>query len=128
MWTIVDYLYRDAGNNKAFGQVALEGAVTHEEERLIRSKMPDDQLFIAEQIGLRSLCVELEKWSNGLTDEDHCWHELGGFNAVSDLAQIDGVTRWGAASDFADRFRALGRWDETLSPNYFLASLSLAGA
>ena len=33
MWTLFKYLYRDAGNFKAFGSLALEGPLTADEQQ-----------------------------------------------------------------------------------------------
>ncbi len=76
MMTQFEYLYRDAGNYKAFGAVLLDGALSTEELEGVRNLFPNDGFFIAEQIGVPALYGQLYQWSDGPTQDDHCWQEF----------------------------------------------------
>ncbi len=118
VWTVFEYLYRDADNHKAFGKVAFDGSVLPEAWNRARQKLNDGTHFIAEQIGLPPLCGQLYRWSGGgPTDADHCWHEFVSFTVVeeSDLPPI--VLKLGEAEMFVELLSSVEDWDIWLSPN-----------
>jgi len=115
MWTAFDYMYRDAGNFKAFGTVMLEGGVSSADQKLIRCHLESGEFFIAEQVGVPPLYGELCKWSDGPTSDDHCWHEFVGVR-LSNEPQ-DG-TQSVSAREFVARFSAVEDWNECLSPQF----------
>ena len=81
------YLYRDAGNYKAFGEVIFEnpeGIAIEELEQLIRSKLIDAQWFYAREWTLPDL--HFEKWDDDL---DHGFHEFEGLTYTAEAANID---------------------------------------
>lgn len=119
-WTLVDYLYRDAGNFKAFGSVALIGMLGAEEIKRARSCFDGDGLFVAEQIGVPPLYAELYKWSGGPTASDHCWHELEDITASSSVELPPDTPQCGGAVEFLDRLLSVGAWDVSLSPHFDL--------
>lgn len=115
MWTAFDYVYRDAGNFKAFGTVILEGRVSSADQELIRCRLDSREFFIAEQVGVRPLYGELSKWSGGRTTADHCWHEFVGVYPSGEPENPDDAV---SAREFVARFAAADAWNERLSPQF----------
>lgn len=120
MWTAFDYLYRDAGNFKAFGTVALQGRVSCGDQLAIRKRLESGEFFIAEQIGIPPLYEALYKWSKGPTATDHCWHEFVGFRECTCPPEGAGFSM--PAQQFVDRFTAVTTWDGSLSPHFSIAT------
>jgi hypothetical protein len=114
VWTAFDYMYRDAGNFKAFGTIILEGQLSAADQELIRSHLSSREFFIAEQVCVPPLYQELYRWSGGATDSDHCWHEFVGFRDITALEGDSGTIK---AKEFVSRFALVRRWDEALSPH-----------
>ena len=119
MLTAFDYLYRDAGNFKAFGSVLLDGPVTNADEELVRQHLDGSEYFIAEQVGVPPLYDQLYGWSDGPTASDHCWHEFVGFREFSTASRTDVAVV--PAGEFVARFAQVTNWDEGLSPHFWLA-------
>jgi hypothetical protein len=117
MWTAFDYMYRDAGNFKAFGSVILDGRLEPEERRLIQERLSSGEFFIAEQVGMPSLYRELYKWSGGPTKDDHCWHEFVEFREMSEPPEQSAAM---SARELVKRFASIEDWDEGLSPHFWL--------
>jgi len=116
VWTIFEYLYRDAGNFKAFGSIALEGRINNADRESIRAKLNSGEFFVAEQIGVPPLYEQLYQWSDGPTASDHCWHEFLGFRETD---RTDSSTQSAATvAEFAARFNSIVQWDGTLSPHF----------
>lgn len=115
MWTAFDYMYRDAGNFKALGTVALEGGLSERDQDLIRSRLQGGEFFIAEQVGVPPLYEQLYRWSGGITNDDHCWHEIVGFREMPDPE--NGASPILDASELVKRFARIDHWDENLSPH-----------
>lgn len=116
--TLFHYLYRDAGNYKASGVIALEGELDAERWMAALAKFEEGRWFVAEQLGVPTLCYLLYRWSGGPTSADHCWHEFIEFEVTGD-APPD-VPVWGAAEEFIARVLAVDEWDGGLSPNFWL--------
>ena len=121
-WTLFEYLYRDAGNFKAFGCLALEDAMPPGDQQILKSHFPGDGLFIAEQLGVPPLYEELYQWSDGPTPSDHCWHEFAGVKVVDHPDVPTDAYRWGSAKEFLERLSAVSAWDQQLSPHFRLAA------
>ena len=68
---MVEYLYRDAGNFKFFGEVIREGKIDRDDLKLI-----DNLYFVASDLGFPDLRRKL--WDEFGYDFhlDHDWHEL----------------------------------------------------
>ncbi len=122
MWTLFNYLYRDASNYKAFGRIALRGQLSVADRNAIAAKFEDGFLFIAEQIDVPVLHEELFRWSDGPTTDDHCWHEWCDFEETESLGNTPDASVWGGASDFAAKVREVEMWRGELSPNFFIGS------
>lgn len=114
MWTAFDYMYRDAGNFKAFGFVILKGDITRGDRQLIRSRLSGGDYFIAEQVGVPPLYNKLYECSGAPTPSDHCWHEFVGFREMAPPEDTGSVI---SLRDFLSRFVGLEEWDESLSPH-----------
>ena len=74
MNVILEYLYRDAGNNKIWGEALFSNKSNlsrHDLLKIIREKLIDGEFFIAEKAGLTPLYFE--KYDAEL---DHGWHEF----------------------------------------------------
>ena len=118
VWTQFDYLYRDADNYKAFGSVAFSGEVAAEKWNKAQANLFEESCFIAEQIGVPSLCHQLFRWNGGSpTDADHCWHEFLGIKAVSEDDIGEDVPRGGSFKPFVERLSKVNAWNIFLSPN-----------
>jgi hypothetical protein len=117
MWTAFDYLYRDAGNFKAFGTVILKGRVQPSDRELIRSRLSSGEFFVAEQVGVPPLYGELYRWTGGPTELDHCWHEFVGFREIESSEGEDEAI---ASENFVSRFAGIEDWDGALSPHFTL--------
>lgn len=120
MWTLFEYLYRDAGNFKAFGCLALQGGLTANQQQILRLHFPGDGLFIAEQLDVPELYEELYQWSGGATSSDHCWHEFRDVKIVGDSEVPTNARRWGSADKFLERLSSITSWSEELSPHFRL--------
>lgn len=114
MWTAFDYMYRDAGNFKAFGTIILEGRLSAADLQLIRSCLSSREFFIAEQVGVPPLYQDLYRWSGGATNSDHCWHEFVAFRSVAVPERNSDIIK---TSEFVSRFTSVEEWDETRSPH-----------
>ena len=118
-YSVFEYLYRDAGNFKAYGAVLLEGVLSDTEVDSLCRRFDGGEYFIAEQIGIPTLYQALwdECGCEPSDDMDHVWHE---FHAIR-LANPDDLSslqRWGRVADFKDRIARIRRWDEALSRNW----------
>lgn len=114
--SIFEYLYRDGGNFKTYGQLHLAG---HDDqaESVIRKCLEWGGQFVAEQIGVPSLCDEhWEAVGDGPSDLDHAFHEFVCLRTPEgDEASLP---IWGSVEELVSRMRAAARrWDARLSPN-----------
>lgn len=117
-WSVFEYLYRDADNHKAFGKVAFEGSVRPELWDSALKKLDEGTHFIAEQVGLPSLCDQLFRWSWGAaTDADHCWHEFVSVSVVEESGPPLSVLRLGETGVFVALISSVEDWNIWLSPN-----------
>ncbi len=78
-YTVFEYLYRDASNYKAHGQVWINGILSAGQRAEIIDCLEAEEFFVAEQAGIPSLAHLLFTYSNGPTDDDHGWHTFVGF-------------------------------------------------
>lgn len=110
------YMYRDAANYKAGGQLLLDGTHSEAAEATIRECCDSWNHFVAEQVGVPTLYAELYQFSNGPTTDDIAFHEFQHLRPATqdDLASSPS---WGTLDDLIARFRAVRIWDCTLSPH-----------
>lgn len=117
MMTLFEYLYRDAGNYKAFGSLALDGALTEAEMERVGALLDNDGFFVAEQIGVPALYQQLYQWSGGPTADDHCWHQFLSIKVVEEAEVPADAHRWGSARHFLDTLTSVRTWEEERSPH-----------
>jgi len=128
MMTQFEYLYRDAGNYKALGAVLLDDALSTDELERVRTLLPNDGFFIAEQIRVPALYGQLYQWSEGPTHDDHCWHEFLTIKVVEEDEVRPDAYRWGSANGFLETLAAVQTWEEGLSPHFSVGGGSLFGS
>ena len=114
--TLFNYLYRDAGNYKAWGTVSLDGEVAGERWQEALGKLEDGEFFVAEQLGVPPLYGALYELSGGPTPTDHCWHTFVDIEVVNE-AEPDAL-RWGDAEAFVTSLLAVDEWRGELSPHF----------
>ena len=117
---VFEYLYRDAGNFKAWGALLLKGALIDAQVGEMCSKFEGGKFFIAEQIGVPSLYQELWDYSDGPTESDHVWHEFFALRPAEEIDLVEGAP-WGSASALFDAIANVTRWNEQLSPHWEVA-------
>lgn len=117
--SVFEYMYRDAGNFKTVGYLLLSGA-DPDADAVIRSCLDWGDQFVAEQIGVPTLCQEhWESVSDVPSDLDHAFHE---FTRLRPARTRDrSLPTWGALETLVGRMQAARhKWDVTLSPNHDL--------
>jgi hypothetical protein len=113
------YQYRDASNYKAGGMLLLYSASHDVEEDMIRECCDAEGCFVAEQVGVPSLCNQLYDFGGGPTDDDHAFHEFQGLRSAT-AEEIASLPLSGSLRELTCRFlRTEGNWDCSLSPNCF---------
>lgn len=116
--SIFTYLYRDAGNYKAWGELLLDGTFSDEEIEQIEMKLDSKAYFIAEQIGVPALCQTLwDDCESSFNEDDHVWHEFSEIREAKD-DDLERLKPWGTASELLDAINRVVKWDEALSPNW----------
>lgn len=119
-FSVFEYLYRDAGNFKAWGALLLKGALTDTQVAEMRSKFDGTEFFIAEQIGVPPLYQELWAYSNGPTENDHVWHEFFALRPAEENDLVEDEP-WGTANALFTAVSGIARWNERLSPHWEVA-------
>lgn len=114
--TIFEYLYRDASNYKAYGLLLLRGDFSDEHQTALKQYCEDAEYFVAEQLDIPPLCEHLWAQSSGRNEDDHAWHEFLGLREPS-IEEQAALKEWGTLDDLLRRFRAIQKWDLSLSPN-----------
>ncbi|HUX64909.1 hypothetical protein [Sulfuricella sp.] len=115
-YTLFEYLYRDASNYKAWGQLLLSGQIRPADIAALRSTLDSGEYFVAEQVGVPGLYKALWKLTNGATGDDHCFHEFVELRAATDH-EIAQHPVWGSVAKFIRTFKSVKSWNCTLSPN-----------
>lgn len=117
---VFEYMYRDAGNWKTHGALLLTGDARGVSESL-RQCCELNGLFVAEQIGVPSLCEEhFAACDGGPSDLDHAYHEFVELRPAT-VEDLGVLTIAGSLEDLRARMlKAAGRWDVSLSPNCYL--------
>lgn len=101
-YTMVEYLYRDASNYKAWGGVVLNGQYSEALEVRVRAALEAEVFFLAERLKFPDLREKLMSWSGGQPNEDdHEWHELWKLREATQ-ADIAEYPLWGTVEEFAD--------------------------
>ena len=115
-FSVFSYLYRDASNYKAYGQLLLKGAASTADIKILRQRFDSGEFFIAEQLGIPALYAALRAFSGGPTADDHAWHTFEKLRAAtaSDLTlpifdTVKGLTK---------KIKGVVVWNEKLSPHW----------
>ena len=113
---VFEYMYRDAGNWKTHGALLLSGAVVSID--VIGESLEPDGLFVAEQVGIPSLCADhFASCGDGPSGLDHAYHEFVDLRRASNL-EVDSLPVFCSMDELLGKFRAAaGHWDVRLSPN-----------
>lgn len=113
---VFEYMYRDGGNWKAFGELLLNGMDSDAETKLRATLEWGDQ-FVAEQVGVPPLQEKhFMDCESSPSDLDHGFHEFVGIRefTAEDVGQLK------AHCDLRDLLAAFkeasGRWNVRLSP------------
>lgn len=118
-YCIFEYFYCDAGNWSTGGILLLVGEATNTAVSIIFKTLESPDLFVAEQIGIPSLCPKhFESCrSIGPDDLDHAYHSFDGLRAAT-KNEIASIPVFGSLDELVGRFVAThGYWDVQLSPN-----------
>ena len=109
---VLEYLYRDANNFKAFGEILVFGNVSEDYITEINSCLDYGEYFVAEQVNIPTLYSQLWKYSNGPTSADHAFHEFSLIRPATEQ-EITSLDLWGEASALLDAFRIASQqsWD-----------------
>ena len=86
MNTRILYMYRDAGNNKVYGDVVIHGTFTESQLEWINSllsRFPENG-FLPDKVGLPGLQENFLAGSSYDSELDHDWHELEGVEVTGD--------------------------------------------
>ena len=116
VYTAFEYMYRDASNYKARGEVWLQDHMTPSRLETIICTLDSEEFFIAEQVGLPPLHAELLSLSGGWTVADHPWHSFVGVRREATLPS--GMEVWGSSSSLISAFAEIQCWKQELSPNF----------
>lgn len=116
-YSIFEYLYRDASNYKAWGEILLSGVSSQNDIALLRASLDSDTYFVAEQVGIPALYSELWELSDGPTSDDHALHEFVALRVATE-EEIKSMSLFGDLSNVLSDFKAVTKWDHSLSPNF----------
>jgi len=114
-YSVMEYLYRDSNNFKAFGQLLLTGDIADTDISKIKSSLDSGEYFVAEQVGIPPLYSQLWQYSNGPTIADHAYHEFVELHSATD-EEISSLPVWGDISALISKFQHVRQvWDCRLS-------------
>ena len=109
---VLEYLYRDADNFKAFGKILVLGNISKDYISEVESCLYASELFVAEQVNIPTLYSQLWEYSNGPTIADHAFHEFLSIRLATEQ-EISLLDLWGESSKLLDTFRMASQqsWD-----------------
>jgi hypothetical protein len=115
-FAVFGYLYRDASNFKAWGQLLLQGAWSEECQRELDASAGDG-LFVAEQVGIPALYAQLHRYFGGhRTADDQAFHEIDCVRQAT-VEDVRTLQLWGTAAQLLQAFKQVGgEWDVRISP------------
>jgi len=117
---IFEYLYRDASNYKAWGEIFLSGTPTQNDIDALRACLESGEYFVAEQVGIPAVYKELWDLSGGPNSDDHALHEFVDLRQATP-EEMKKLQLFGSLSELLSAFQAVNRWDYSLSPNFDVA-------
>ena len=110
-YNVMEYMYRDANNFKAFGQLLITGNITNVDIVEFKSFLDSGEYFVAEQVGVPPLYSQLWKYSNGSTIADHAYHEFIEIRSATN-EEISSLAAWGEIATLVSKFRHVRQdWD-----------------
>ena len=106
--TRIHYMYRDASNYKAHGEVIISGELKQEGLDAIIKTLDDGEHFIPAQVGMPELQSTLTSFPS---EDDHVWHELE--PECFHLTDEDPTTNHDIndVNDLIERFTSIKKWD-----------------
>jgi len=116
-YSVFEYLYRDAANYKAWGEILLSGVPSQNDIAILRASLEADTYFVAEQVGIPAVYQELWDLSGGPTNDDHALHEFVSLRVASE-EEIKSMSLFGDLSDLLKTFQGVTKWNHSLSPNF----------
>jgi len=116
-YCVFEYLYRDASNYKAWGEILLSGVPSQNDIAVLRACLESDEYFVAEQVGIPALYKELWDLSGGPNSDDHALHEFVALRVASE-DERKSLRLFGDLSSLLKTFEAVTTWDYSLSPNF----------
>lgn len=116
-YCIFEYLYRDASNYKAYGEILLSGIPSQNDIETLRACLESTEYFVAEQVGIPPVYTELWELSGGPTSDDHALHEFVTLRAASE-DERKSLPLFGELSNLLKAFQAVNKWNYSLSPNF----------
>ncbi len=116
---VFEYLYRDASNYKAWGEILLSGTPSQNDIEVLLASLESGEYFVAEQVGIPALYQELWELSDGPNSDDHALHEFVALRVASE-DERKSLRLFGDLSSLLKTFQAVTTWDYSLSPNFDL--------
>jgi len=104
-FSVFEYLYRDAGNYKAWGKFLLLGEVADTDIEEIRGYLDRGEYFVPDRVGIPPLQGELYQYSGGPTEDDHVFHGFVDLRPAT-KSEIGTLSLWGALETLKERFQA----------------------
>ena len=101
---VMEYMYRDANNFKAFGQLLLTGKTSDTDIVEIKTYLDSGEFFVAEQVDVPTLYHQLWKYSDGPTIADHAYHEFIELRSATDK-EVATLEIWGDIVALTSAFR-----------------------
>jgi len=114
---VFEYLYRDAANYKAWGEILLSGVPSQDDIAVLRACLESGEYFVAEQVGIPPVYKELWDLSDGPTSDDHALHEFVALRAAS-KNERKSLPLFGELSSLLGTFQTITKWNYSLSPNF----------
>ena len=114
---VFEYLYRDASNYKAWGEILLSGIPSQSDVAALRACLESEVYFVAEQVGIPAVYKELWDLSGGRTSEDHALHEFVALR-VATVSERKTFPLFGELSSLLKTFQSVSKWDYSRSPNF----------
>ncbi len=116
-YCVFEYLYRDASNYKAWGEILLSGTPSQNDIEALLASLESGEYFVAEQVGIPALYQELWELSDGPNSDDHALHEFVALRVASE-DERKSLRLFGDLSSLLKAFQAVTTWDYSLSPNF----------
>ena len=116
-YCVFEYLYRDASNYKAWGELLLSGIPSQSDIATLRACLESDLYFVAEQVGIPAIYKELWDLSGGRTSDDHALHEFVALR-VATVSERKTFPLFGELSSLLKKFQSVSKWNYLLSPNF----------